>query len=128
MELPKRRMLMALHPRFFVALEEKANHYDLEGPVGPGNLVDSEEREADYHDQKSQLNEQRVWNYHVGPKQVLGPPLAHVRPGDLVDNEEWEADYHDQKLQLNEQRVRDCHVGPKHVLGIPLAQVCPATL
>jgi hypothetical protein len=36
----------------------------------PCNLLDSEELEADYHDQKSQLNEQRVRDRHVWGKKL----------------------------------------------------------
>jgi hypothetical protein len=92
--------------------------------VRPGNLVDSEEWEVNYHDQKLQLNEQRVWDRQVWgekldanadkkrghDKEGEANSLAQVRPGNLVDSEEWEADFHDQKAQLNKQRVRDRHM------------------
>jgi hypothetical protein len=38
--------------------------------VRPGNLVDSKEWEADYHDQKSQLNKQSVRDRHVWGKKL----------------------------------------------------------
>jgi hypothetical protein len=51
---PKKRMLIALHPKFFAALgfvvalkEGEANNYYLEDLVGDG-----EEREDDYQDQQ----------------------------------------------------------------------------
>jgi hypothetical protein len=55
---PKRRMLIALHPKFFAALgfvveleEGEANNYYLEDLVR-----DDEEREADYQDQQSRMD------------------------------------------------------------------------
>jgi hypothetical protein len=106
---------------------DKEEEADSLAQLGPGNLVDSEDWEANYQDQKSQLNKQRVRDRHVWAekldadadekgrhnKEGEANSLAQVRPGDPVDSEEWETNYHNQKAQLKEQCVRDRHVWGK---------------
>jgi hypothetical protein len=84
--------------------------------VRPGDLVDSEEWEADYHDPKSQLNKQSVRVRHVWGKKLYAdegpdadkkrqngtsrlPPAQQtqneLKRSKVVHDDEWEADYYD---------------------------------